>query len=218
MGVYYRWALGAWWTSAMVAFGGPDSESIHRTTERVYARPEFNTAHDDSWAWLVRWLHQFLHWLGSLHATSPALYWIILGGCVLVLALILAHLIVTVVGAVRYGKEPGEFAHSEARRRLSTRHKADAEANAAAGRYTEAVRSLFLSLVYAFDEAGRLSFRPSLTNREYLRYFDDRPLLGRDLGVFVDILDANWYGRQDTAAEQYSHCAALYDQIRNRRT
>ena len=51
---------------------------------------------------------------------------------------------------------------------LSIGYREEAARRAEAGDYTEAVRFLFLSLVYRFDERGRVSLHKDCTNREYL--------------------------------------------------
>jgi hypothetical protein len=204
-------------SSAVLAllFGGearaqPDADRVRQELARVFERREFNPSTDD-WAWL----RNFFEWLGTLHTEQPALYWVILIGCLVLLALLLGHMVWTVRRAFVFSRRVTNEAETrEQRRRLSERFREQAEARAAEGEYTEAVRLLFLSLVHAFDESGRLLFQPALTNREYLRSFAGRPALERELAVFVELLDANWYGQHPTSPGQYEECRALYDAVR----
>jgi hypothetical protein len=105
---------------------------------------------------------------------------------------------------------------SAERARLSQACRQEACDRAAAGDFTEAIRFLFLSLVYRFDEEGRVLFQQAYTNREYPGLFDDRPQVNQDLRVFVDVLDANWYGQQPTDRRRYEECLALYDRLLQR--
>jgi hypothetical protein len=197
------------------ARGLPAPEAVRRELERVYARPEFRRRGGNLWAEFLDALGRFFSWLGGLHGESPALFWLVLTGCVTLLVLLTGHIAWTVFRAVYVGRRGGADSPAEQRRRLSAGFRADAEARAAAGDFTEAVRLLFLSLVYAFDEAGRVPFRPALTNREYLGFFEDRPAVAQSLRVFVDLLDANWYGLRPTGGDEYGRCLALYDGVRN---
>ncbi len=200
-------------SAAPGARGGPDGAAVRRELERVYDRPEFHPG-GDPWAALRDALARFFSRLGTLHGSSPALFWAVLIGCVLLLALLTAHIAWSVFRAVYVGRRSGTDSRAEERRRLSAGFRAEAETRAAAGDFTEAVRLLFLSLVYAFDEAGRVPFRPDLTNREYLGFFEDRPAVARGLRVFVDLLDANWYGLRPTGGDEYEQCRASYDRVR----
>jgi hypothetical protein len=197
------------------ARGGPAPEAVRRELERVYARPEFRRRGGDPWAEFLDALGRFFSWLGGLHGESPALFWLVLAGCVTLLALLTGHIAWTVFRAVHGGQRAAADSPAEERRRLSAGFRAGAETRAAAGDFTEAVRLLFLSLVYAFDEAGRVPFRPALTNREYLGFFEDRPAVAQSLRVFVDLLDANWYGLRPTGGDEYEDCRALYDRVRS---
>src|SRR5438876_755292 len=73
-----------------------------------------------------------------------------------------------------------------------------------------------LARPYRLDEEGRVLFQRGCTNREYLALFTDRPEVGRDLRVFVDTLDANWYGQRATDERRYAECLALYEGLLRR--
>jgi hypothetical protein len=189
----------------------PGEGEVRDELERIFDRPEFRRRPLFNWEWLER----LLAWLASLHSEQPALFWLILIGCLVLLALLLGHIVWTVWSAFSWRPRLGDDAPAAAeRRRESARLGAAAEERARAGDFTEAIRLLFLSLLYAFDESGRLRLQPSLTNREYLGLFEGRPAVRRELGVFVDVLDANWYGQRPTSGAQYEECRTLYDAVR----
>jgi hypothetical protein len=192
----------------------PGEERVRQELERVFSRPEFDQSTPDHWLDFLKWLARFFSWLGSLSGDNPTLFWAIFVGCVALLVLLVGHIGWVIYRAVYFESGPARGERlAESRRRLSARFHAEAEERAAGGDYTGAVRCLFLSLVYAFDESGRLLFRPAATNREYLRYFSDRPALEEHLRFFVDLLDDNWYGQSPTEPADYAHALALYDTL-----
>jgi len=194
----------------------PDRAAIQREVEQVYARPEFNPSKQADWSWLLKWIAAFFQWLGSLYDKNPVLFWLLFLGCVLLLVLIVGGITWTVRRAMFMNlrlKDPAG-PNTEERLHLSSRYRSEADVRARAGEFTEAVRLLFLSLVYAFEESGQFLFKNSLTNREYLGIFASRPVVERNLRVFVDLLDANWYGQHPTRAEQFQDCLELYDKVR----
>jgi hypothetical protein len=191
----------------------PGEEEIRRRLEDVLSRREFNPK-DDWWLWLLRQFAALVKWLESLHAVSPLLYWGVFVGCVVILTLIVAHLAWTVRRLlwVSAGKASDEAAAAK-RTRLSQDCWEEARRRAAAGDFTEAIRYLFLALVYRFDELGRVSFQRAYTNREYLALFADRPPVYTNLKVFVDTLDDNWYGQRPTERRRYEDCLNLYERL-----
>jgi hypothetical protein len=132
---------------------------------------------------------------------------------VLLLALLVGHIAWTVRRMFSAGARAAAN-EEEKRARLSRTYWEEAQRQAAQGEYTEAIRYLFLSLVYRFDERGRVSFQKAYTNREYLTLFADRPPVHADLKVFVDTLDDYWYGQRPTGSQQYEACRALYDHLK----
>ncbi len=187
-------------------------EQIQHALDAVFKRPEFDDR--PSFFGLGDLLARFFAWLASLHGTAPLLYWVLLAGCVLLLGLLLSHLGWVVYSAVSHRRGGGGSAHERQRRRAMSEAFAEAANKAVrAGDYTEAVRCLFLCLVYHFDENDRVAYLPSGTNREYLAGFADRPAVYHDLALFVDTLDDNWYGQQATPPEQYQRCRKIFDAI-----
>jgi hypothetical protein len=195
----------------------PDETAIRDALTRVYDRPEFSSKPSNFVAWLLEALERFFSWLGTLQGGAPVLFWLMVIGCIVLLVLMVGHITWTVARSIYVGRRPRVGSGAEQRRRLSDGFRARADSLADAGEFTEAVRLLFLSLVYAFDEAGRVPFRPALTNREYLLFFDDRPVIAGSLRVFVDLLDANWYGQRATEGSEYDDCRALFDRVTKER-
>jgi hypothetical protein len=210
-------ALAAMFTAYRVAaVPSPPPDEVRRTAAEVFARPEFNSGAGVS-NWLIRAVQDFFAWLGSLSTVNPALFWVIFIGCLLLLALLLTHIVYTVVRAIRFGgnaaRRRQEREAAERRQRLSATFRSEATAAAGRGDFTEAIRCLFLSLVYRFDEQGRVGFPKSRTNHEYLALLDaDRPVRD-ELAVFVDTLDDHWYGQQPAGRERFDDCRARYERL-----
>lgn len=192
----------------------PTPDDIRRTTEEVFRREEFRSGEPQEPSWLLRQLVAFFRWLGSLYAAAPVLFWIILVTCVLLIVLLVVLVIVKVRSAFEGGRERARTRREQAEReRLSVAYRQEADARAAAGDYTEAVRFLFRSLVYRFDERGRVSLHLSYTNREYLDLLGDRRPVRDALRVLVDVLDDHWYGQRPCGRPQYDECRAVYDRL-----
>ena len=198
-----------------VAAGPPDPgpDQIRQMAGEVFRRPEFNTDSNHA-TWLTRLLRDFLAWLGDLHGSFPVLYWALLVGCLLALAALIVLIVLQVRSAfTRSDREYNGASLRAQRMELSENHRAEANRQAALGDYTEAVRHLFLSLVFRFDERGRVSFQKAYTNREYLDLLRDRPAVRNGLQVLVDSLDEYWYGQRSCEREQYDACRAVYDRL-----
>jgi hypothetical protein len=192
-----------------------DPEQIRRTTQEVFSRPEFDP-NAGMPNWIVRALTEFFQWLGTLYSVNPVLFWIILVGCLLFLLL----LVIYAFASLGWGFDIGGAASrrraaaaAAERRRRSGEFRSAATAAAGRGDFTEAVRCLFLSLVYWFDEQGRVGFQKARTNREYLGLLDTDPPIRRELAVFVDTLDDHWYGQRPAGRDRFEDCRARYDRL-----
>jgi hypothetical protein len=191
----------------------PTDDAVRQKTKEVLSRPEFGSG-DKTQQWLLERITELLEWMGSLRQSHPVLRWLIIAACVLILGLLIAHVTWLVSRTFALGRRLREGGPEQAQRaRLSASYHDEALRKAAAGEFTEAIRFLFLSLVYRFDESGRVSFQKAYTNREYLSLFADRPDLQSELQVFVDTLDENWYGQHPTERERYENCLRLYETV-----
>lgn len=83
---------------------------------------------------------------------------------------------------------------------------------AAAGKYREALRALYLATLVALDRQRLITFDPHLTNWQYMRQMprsEARELFGR----FTRAFDFKWYGHEATVEADYVACRALADRI-----
>jgi hypothetical protein len=188
----------------------PDPEQIRTALAEVLSKPEFSAQSEEPFFRLL----ELFRWLGTLYASSPALFWFLLLTCLGLLVAIAVHITFTVRGVFAARDRQQNTAQGAAeRQRLSESYRRQAGVAAEHQDYTEAIRFLFLSLVYRFDETGKAGFHREQTNHEYLSLFEHRPPLRDSLRVFVDILDNYWYGQRPAEPERYTECQALYQQI-----
>jgi hypothetical protein len=208
-----RFSLAGRVAAVLAAAPQPSNDEIRRQLKEVLSRPEFSQGGRENWLpRLGNWLSDIFTWLGGLYDTAPVLYWVLLVGCLVLLVLLLTHIGWTVrrvlfTTPLSHGSDRGE----RQRFQLSRTYWEEARRRAADMDFTEAIRFLFLSLVYRFDESGRVNFQRAYTNREYLALFADRPAVHDQLKVFVDMLDDYWYGLRSTDRRQYEDCLALYE-------
>lgn len=191
---------------------GPPADDVRAAADRVFARPEFRPSEPGPVNWLLRQLGDFFRWLGTLYDGSPLLFWTLLVGCLVLLVLMLVLIGFQLRTVFAGGGRRAEADRAE-RVRRSAEYAAEADRRAAAGDFTEAVRYLFLSLVYRFDERGRVNFRTAYTNREYLGLLADRATVQGPLRLLVDTLDDHWYGQRPCDRPQYDRCRAVYDRL-----
>jgi hypothetical protein len=208
------WTTGAggllWPDRATAAAPHPGNTEIQDRLAKILARPEFSSAPHESW--LGRWLASFFRWLGGLHQTAPLLYWVLLIGCLALLVLITGHILWTVWRVLSLGPAPQKGDETRARQeRFSRAYREEGRRCAERGEYTEAIRFLFLALVFRFEESGRVLFQRAFTNREYLALFSERPQVRAQLEVFVDTLDDHWYGQRPTDQGRYEECLRLFE-------
>jgi hypothetical protein len=92
---------------------------------------------------------------------------------------------------------------------------AQAEREAAAGRYREALRLAYLALVARLDRAGVLPEDRSRTHWELLRELRraGRDPLYQELAPITRRLDERLYGGRTTTVEDYHVCRAAHDQV-----
>jgi hypothetical protein len=197
---------------------GNDTTSINEQLSRIFARSEFQEQQPEPWDFIVEWLKTWFKWLGGLYDGSPLFFWILFAISLIVLVFLLAHMAYTVYrvfSADRFFRE--QSSGKSLRRQLSLHYQTLAEEAKQKQDYTEAIRYLFLSLVYHYDENDQFAFRPALTNREYLAGFTDRAPLLQQLTGFVDVLDNHWYGMRPCSEATYQSYRQSFDQLMQRR-
>jgi hypothetical protein len=227
-----------------------------RVLHDVLSRPEYHyvepkpTLLERFFEWLGRQIERFFLWLARLlerlfpasdrspgHTDRLARLMVI--GVVLLLAVLIARLILVILPNLRRLRrgEGDTFAAGEVvLPREPETLLAEAEREAAAGRYREALRLAYLATVARLDQAGVLPEDRSRTHWELLR--DLRRIQSNELRVMSDEesrpgpalitrpsslvtllspltlrLDERLYGGRTATLEDYQACRTAHDQI-----
>ena len=194
----------------MIFVQGTDPEAIRRKAQEVFERPEYNPTRP--WFDFPQWIIDAFRWIGRLSNTAPYFFWAMVAASVILLILIVVYVIRSTLRSSTISMAGGGGVRAE-RMRQSAAHYDMAGECAQRGDYTEAIRHLFLSLVFRFDEAGRVVLRPAATNREYLRLLDERLPERREMSNFVDFLDEFWYGQRPSDRQNYEQSLSTYQRL-----
>lgn len=192
------------------------AEEVARALDAVYARPEFAPV---SASPLYRWLNDLLTRIGDfladlfrLAGADARLAGRVVIGVLSVFGLILAyHLVRTAYGVWR-ARERGRVRPTPDASSLSGAADANAwlaraGAEAAAGRWRQAVLALYPALVLRLDAAGHLSFDPSKTPGDYRRETRRAPMAARLLDAFLARFEPVAFGGREADA-------ALFEALR----
>lgn len=200
----------------------------------VLARDEFNAEPvDDPPSWSERfwgWVWDGLRWAfgpierlfnrlsGTGDGEGASVFDIIVAALgVAFIAGLLFFVVRTIRGSVG-PRVTGTAAERQKQTFSSIAARADADRLAADGNYRAALRARYLATLLQLEEAGRLRFDRSLTNREVLTYtveHGDRTLRDQ-LAPLVERFDSVWYGGATCTADDYTQFAALADGVGDR--
>jgi hypothetical protein len=201
-------------------------ESLARdefTEEPVEDRPSLS---ERIWGWVgdgLRWLFGPLQrLLDRLSGTSGGGqasifdYVVALLGVVLVVGIV--FLAIRAVRGAAGEKVVGAGSESRERTLSSAAARDDADRLAAEGNYRAALRARYLATLLRLEEAGRLRFDRSLTNREVLVYTVQHGdgVLRDQLAPLVERFDLVWYGQATCSADDYARFAELADHVGDR--
>lgn len=195
---------------------------IEKTIAEVLKSPEFHQAQPENIVSRIilaiyRIYVRFLAWVNRLQETNQVLFWLFFVGCLVVLGLLIWHIVYTIrqvffLPAEAEGRERGASGAVN----LFEMYREESLNAARQGSYTEAIRYLFLSLVFCFDRRDVISFNPAFTNREYLR------LVPRNISSYdgivriVTLLDERWYGKTAADSGEYQSCLEFYQKAIDR--
>ncbi|HYI16445.1 MAG TPA: DUF4129 domain-containing protein [Thermomicrobiales bacterium] len=201
-------------------------DDARETLDEVLARDEFQPEPevDESrslWMRFLDWVNGVLDWFfgwvdrvlgGQGGEGSPGSIAMALLGI-----FVIVGIVAFAVRSVRESMSPGVTRLADGRdaeaHYTSAQARAEAERLFAAGEYRAALRLLYLATLIRWEEAGRLRFDRSLTNREVVARVDvqgDTSLL-EQLTPLVDRFDRVWYGGAPCTADDYTTFASLAD-------
>ncbi|HIE50278.1 MAG TPA: DUF4129 domain-containing protein [Armatimonadetes bacterium] len=197
-----------------------DRAAAKHVLAQILASQEFQRARRAEywWARFYRWLSSLLDWLFNrlfpnwhLSKTLAEILALILTALVLgVFAILVAGGLVTYWRWRRIGKRGTGEAQVQSRRVRTTRPSVElllteAEAQAQASDYRQALRRVYQALLWWLDEQGLIDYKDSRTNGEYLALLRERAeeWLWEQFREVTSVFEAVWYGGQPASAEQY---------------
>ncbi|MCS6798470.1 MAG: DUF4129 domain-containing protein [Myxococcota bacterium] len=212
-----------------VAIGPDGDERVREAVDAILASPEFrDIPEDDRAASILERIERWLRWLlsrpseppGSLPvpeppariAMPPPELFVALGA-ILALAALVAWI-------ARHRRdrssgpdvESGVVVETDPRDRPPEGHLDDAAAFAAAGRWLEALRALYLATLVALDRRGLLVLERGRTNGQYVRQLPAGALRD-DFRDLTRTFDGRWYGRIAATAADYERCRRLAERV-----
>lgn len=210
-------------------------QRVRDTVRQVLASPEFAELREEEeegwWQRFTAWLQEkvggalsaVVRWIADLPA---ALIWVVVGWMVLTLLAIAAHLIWTVLvlvsgGTVRRRGRSAAAASETAEPWLGVRELRfepvyeEARALAERGQWSAAVRHLYVAMLLWLDRRGRIVFRRSKTNRDYLREVGAAGPVAELLRTVTRRFELVAYGGMEADRRGYEEVAAALERIRN---
>jgi hypothetical protein len=193
----------------------PDSR-VRDLAHEILARPEYAAARPlpvENWFYsmlvrLIAWLQN----LGTLRITAPGLYWVILVGLFVVLAVLVAHIAWSISAALR-APEPQERTASGGERRDPA---AEAELLAASGNFLEAAHNLMIASFRTLAERSVIDLRPDRSNRWIRRALHDSQLNGTLVGEIDSLVartERQWFGDRENSPDIYSQWRSAFDRL-----
>jgi hypothetical protein len=90
-----------------------------------------------------------------------------------------------------------------------------AERDAAAGRYREAFRGLYLAAILALDKASLIKYADGVTNREYLKALTRQNVADATAAFkpMTESFDQLVYGKRQISKREYDECRERYDAL-----
>lgn len=199
----------------------PPPDVIRTTAESVLARPYFKldrAAHDGEPLIfkIIEWILTPFRWLfDSLEGLPDFLRWIIVVIAAIVCALLIMHIIYSLLNALGEPRSRKKLATGFSPRDVPPEQlEHEAEGLAERGDLIGAVRVLFRAALRRLEVAEQRKFRPGFTNRELLRRYRSTAVFD-SLQRFVETIDMKWYGEQPCLPEDYAACRTAHAWIRD---
>ena len=203
-----------------VAAALPPPEDIRRTAEGVVRRPYFdlgNAPLREASSWLLdvlRWILKPFEWLYEILGGLPEFVrWLVVAVCVVLCIALIAHIIYTLVSAIRVPSVGRGRAFKPSAAEIDPVDlEREAESLVARGDYIGAVRLLFRAAIRRIELAETRRFRPGFSNRELLRRYRSTPL-GQSLQRLVETIELKWYGNALCEQSDYLACRSDHERI-----
>jgi len=206
----------------VTAHASTDAERIREATATVLSRSEYDLTNPDIYIMDFSWLLAIIDWILSplwrlfegMGDLPQGMQYVIIGGLMLVLIAMIAHIAYTVVMAFRRD----EFTVSSLDEDQPVTVEdlvGTAQRHADAGDFVDASRALYRAALLALEEKRDGRLRKGLTNTEYLRTFH-APWVVENLRVFVDLINWKWYRDNRFEQADFEACRRAYEAIEQR--
>ena len=201
----------------------PAADEIRDTARLVLERPEFQVESSPPGGeqllafleWLIKFLFKPFIWLfNAMEGFPDPLRWLIVIALFILLIALLGHIFYTVFSVLRPPSRKTALVDVARGNELQPADFEKLADEAAADRdYIGAIRCLFRAALVGLQQREQKRLRPGITNREILSRLRDARLI-EAMRLFVETIDAGWYGRQPCGEGEYRRCLAAYQQLR----
>lgn len=199
----------------------PAADSIRRTAVEVVGRPEFQLGAEfrpraKFFEWLVDFLDRVLSPLvdmfRGLWNMSPVLATLVVVLLVVVLIALVAHMAWSFQQALRTRRSNLQLSSLGPRTLDPRAFEIESEEAAHRQDYIRAIRLLFRATLLRLEQRDKRGFRPGMTNRECLFRYRNTGAFDV-LRMFVDTIDAKWYGYGVCDVRDYMRCQQAHAQL-----
>jgi len=194
---------------------GPSDERVRELTNEILSNPPFDAWNDYMPGALYRfleWLAGFFTWMDSIYVDSPALYWLILSGLLLLLFALLGHIVWSTRIALKASPPKEETATIEVRPSWSK----EASDLASEGRYVEAAHRLALGSVQLLVVDGHIELGRSEANRILRKRVRSAALpeeLSTEFLQLLDTFETRWFRDRAEDPDLYEAWRSLHSRI-----
>lgn len=164
--------------------------------------------------WLLNWLDGLTYRFDMLHSQAPFLYWVIMGGSILLACLLFLHIAWSLRAALATSAPSAADGAAD-----GPSLAGEAEGLAQQGRFLEAARRLQLAAIELLLRDRAITLSRSDPNRILRRRVQSAPLADgdrRDLLQLVDRLEVAWFRDRAEDADLYRAWQSLYSRLLHR--
>jgi len=198
----------------------PPPAAIREAAKNVVARRYYHldSAEASDYTPLIlkifRWLLKPFELLfDSLEGLPEAVRWLIVLLCVVVCVALVAHIIYTLIAAIRAPLYLRQHPQGSTHKEYDPRDfEQQAELALSREDYIGAIRLLFRATLRRLELFEKKKFRPGITNRELLKRYRSSPL-AESLLSFVNTIDLKWYGQMPCGQADFITCKNEHGRI-----
>lgn len=189
----------------------PRRERIRENVREILSSAEYDTGEGkkkgfDPIEWILRKIQELLASIADLGARSPALYWIALAVCAILLGVILGYAGRGLFRTLRAARSREPAASKGSRPDDPHALLRNAEEAAARGRFTEAIRLCHRAALLGMDRRRIVRFQESLTTGDYRRQLASHPRERGGYESLARIFEPAFFGKAPTGAAEFQTC------------